>query len=281
MKNFIYLFSVSIILFFSTPSQAQYQSIFGDSLTSWKSVTCQFAGCYIDSLYDTGKDTIFGLDTFRIIGGQDLTGNAEFYLFEDTTLGIVYYRSSKRLDTTKYKIMDMSLSKGDTMFFVSNLLGNIVDSVYFVNGRKHVELNSTGYNFTMIEGVGTADGIDYRWFSGARDLICVKKNDTLYYEDSSLTNYDCNSTLTGISEIENTKQVFNLSPNPAANYISLNTIGNLKISTLKIYSISGQLKKHVKNNFNKINVSDLPNGIYYLKGDTQNGPITAKFIKSH
>ncbi|MXV38021.1 T9SS type A sorting domain-containing protein [Flavobacteriaceae bacterium Ap0902] len=64
-------------------------------------------------------------------------------------------------------------------------------------------------------------------------------------------------------------------PNPVEDFINIKVDG--EIENIDIYSINGQLIKNA--NAHKINVSDLPKGVYILKIKTTNEFFTKKIIK--
>lgn len=68
-----------------------------------------------------------------------------------------------------------------------------------------------------------------------------------------------------------------LTPNPANEYINIS--GNLKISNIVISDINGKTVLNQNNNTNNINVSQLNNGIYFVKIITNEGVATKTFIK--
>jgi len=67
-------------------------------------------------------------------------------------------------------------------------------------------------------------------------------------------------------------------PNPVKNelFIKLN---NLKVTKMSIFDYSGRLVKSINENVNSINVSDLQQGIYFLKVSTENGESIKRFKK--
>ena len=48
---------------------------------------------------------------------------------------------------------------------------------------------------------------------------------------------------------------------------------------VEIYNVEGQLVKTIDGNVNSIGISELNNGIYFVKIRTENGTATHKFIK--
>lgn len=82
------------------------------------------------------------------------------------------------------------------------------------------------------------------------------------------------------SATENTAQ-FNIFPNPASSVINVVST-NLKISTISLYSISGQKLIH-KNLYHitdqtHLDVADFPSGIYFLEIIHENGRNNYKII---
>ena len=79
---------------------------------------------------------------------------------------------------------------------------------------------------------------------------------------------------TGLLEI---KTSFNLTiyPNPANN--ELNISATNKIAKVEVYNLTGQLQS--SSNKNKVDVSDLSSGIYFVKAYSEDGVATQKFIK--
>jgi lipopolysaccharide export system protein LptA len=90
--------------------------------------------------------------------------------------------------------------------------------------------------------------------------------------------FDENATLSIDEVVANT--IINLYPNPATDVINISVTGNNNDMNAEIYNVSGQVvyKAAVQNN-SSINISNLPDGMYYIKlnGETANG--TKKFIK--
>ena len=81
-----------------------------------------------------------------------------------------------------------------------------------------------------------------------------------------------------INDNEITKSMI-LSPNPTINYFTLSA----NTTNVEIYSMTGQLVKNFKNNFNnetQFEIGDLNNGIYLVKvTDTSDREVTLKLVK--
>lgn len=70
-----------------------------------------------------------------------------------------------------------------------------------------------------------------------------------------------------------------ISPNPVEKELFLYSSTPLNIESLGIHNISGKLIQNCPSNDLKIDVHNLPTGIYYLKITTQQDIITSRFIK--
>ena len=86
------------------------------------------------------------------------------------------------------------------------------------------------------------------------------------------------STTTGLNENAMNTNSF-IYPNPSTEKINLNTA---EVVDIRIYNYTGQVVKAIQNNSGQVDVSDLNNGIYFLKVNYQNSTKTSiyKFVKN-
>jgi hypothetical protein len=84
-----------------------------------------------------------------------------------------------------------------------------------------------------------------------------------------------------INEAEFDKNInLQIYPNPATSEISLVIPNNESIVSIKIYNQNGQLVKQIfKPNAEKINISDLKAGLYFIRTDTDTNRYLSKMIK--
>lgn len=87
--------------------------------------------------------------------------------------------------------------------------------------------------------------------------------------------WELNSSTTDISEI-NSKDIFSLYPNPAAN--QLNIINKALISKIEIYDAGGKLQLTTTNS--SIDISNLKAGVYFVKAYSEKGIVSQKFVKN-
>lgn len=90
------------------------------------------------------------------------------------------------------------------------------------------------------------------------------------------------STDSTLSNIDNTLNQLTVYPNPVINDLSINLPSNINNAQINIINITGQtvLKTDVKQNYNKINLSNLPKGVYIIEIKTTSGTLTKKIIKN-
>jgi len=99
-----------------------------------------------------------------------------------------------------------------------------------------------------------------------------------HFGESEFSNESCASVPVGITEFDSK---FHIYPNPTDGEFKIEN-GELKIENVEIFDVMG--KKIIFNfqlsTFNSINLSHLPNGIYFMRIQTENGVITRKVVKN-
>ena len=79
-------------------------------------------------------------------------------------------------------------------------------------------------------------------------------------------------------DIKEYKDRFELYPNPIDDYLYITTEEN--INKIEIYNIMGVMILEKDSTSNKIDLSDLNNGIYFIKIKTDKGTIVKRIVKS-
>ncbi|UPQ78891.1 T9SS type A sorting domain-containing protein [Flavobacterium azooxidireducens] len=94
----------------------------------------------------------------------------------------------------------------------------------------------------------------------------------LYYIKTAYTNLSVNNPIS--------KKDIILYPNPVTNDLNISIANSITVERISIYSLIGQLVKSVDgSNVTTINMSDLTNGVYMVKIQTNQGVIDQKIIK--
>jgi hypothetical protein len=233
------------------------------------------------NLFGTTSDTLaFQKDTLidEIIYMKFTDGffMGNYYFREEASTGIVSYFSDA--DPTEKIIIDFSLELGDDFFVEGAWLANSgyyqVDSVYYEEGRKHIQLNLPLYyagdeKLTFIEGIGTNIGLTYKDSPSVNInpyLLCLWKDDDLVYSNIY---YDGQCSINGGTIIKNEDvDYFNIYPNPAYEFISIEINDKLNSDYFLIEIINSKGERvYFERKFKpyiKIYLSDLTAGLYIV-----------------
>jgi hypothetical protein len=73
----------------------------------------------------------------------------------------------------------------------------------------------------------------------------------------------------------------NLYPNPAKEYFDIRINGDVNVTSMEVYDVYGKLLNamNVVENPTRINVSNLANGMYFVRVNTEAGAVTKTFVK--
>ncbi|HNQ13422.1 MAG TPA: hypothetical protein PKM16_09475 [Bacteroidia bacterium] len=269
LLSFIFLFSS-----FTSKSQ-YYQSLFGQDSTQWFTLTE-----VIDAALTYRYHTIAGIDS-------TLNGNVYMKVFndfqttglirEDTVSGKTWYYSLA--SQSEKIIMDLTLQLGDTFLIHTLWMDSIpvlVDSVFLINGIKHIRLDFPLLSFTtkleFIEGSGPNAGITYQgethgWNYISDQLLCKYTDTTQVYANDDF-NGRCDVMLIGIPEVSKESKI-KVYPNPVKRNQWLNfEYTDDSIRSIQMLDVFG--KSDLLLDKNQYRISQ-PSGIYcilvsYLSG---------------
>lgn len=292
MKYLMYL----ILFLFSLNSWAQYESVFGDSATSWNLLVIYPDNTVTDSLYVV-RDSIINSETYKIVKSKTSFGGGTRYLKETEDHSKVYYYYPALSDSI-FIVLDLTLEEADTFYINTASDGKIpivVDSVYTNNSRKHIRFDYViDYRYAIeklefIEGIGSNFGLFYQGTSAyeigrSHYLLCSHKNGSLKYLNDSKDleiNSNCNIYWTKIEKQKN-KSKISVYPNPAQKMVSFKVESdNLNNFSVKIYNICGIVCKTIfsAHGAAELDISHLPDGIYFYTINTNNEVINGKLIK--
>ncbi len=138
--------------------------------------------------------------------------------------------------------------------------------------------NSVVFDFdTLSKSTNSIDTCLYFWTGS--DLLRYQVENDLVQQFDTLN--EIWTSPTAIATTNKTNPEISIYPNPAKDYIQINT-DNLNIETCEIVDINGKTIKHQTINTSKfkIKIADLPKGIYFLKFNTNNGIITKRIVKN-
>ena len=132
------------------------------------------------------------------------------------------------------------------------------------------------------------DGTAESWFTGDKMLFldidgdsvkefCYNNGNSVgYYKYNQCINYNLNLTSLSVNDIGVGENEILVYPNPTTSQIFFKT--NTKIKFVEFYDEGGKLLKR-EDNFLKINISEFPRGLYFVKIYIKNEEITKKIYK--
>lgn len=254
---------------------------------------------YYDKVAMTNEDTIVNGKTYKKLY---IFNDSIFNIYNATYLGgireenkIIYYwgdtiHISKPVNLSPQQEMmlyDYNVNIGDTLLFSNSNFFDIIveniDTVLIGNSlRKRFSFQSSAA--TWIEGIGNTQGMLFAsgpmTTKGAPtgSLICFKQNDTIVYFNSNYP--ECMPLYVQDKTTLNEMNV-SIFPNPACDNLYVELKENINDFSIIVYNLLGQEIKREKLNqlTNKVNVSDLTNGIYNLRITNKNETANFKIIK--
>lgn len=277
MKHSIFL--LTFILYINTNSKGQsYTSILGDTATSWSLGWEIFDNYMVVSLKTDGDTVIYNHQFRKIV--FEVSNQLFGFLREDTINGKAWFLY--RLDTSEQLIMDLNLSLGDS--FKINLeqwmpeFYSIVDSVFYLNNKKHIRFNSKiniagrQENFTFIEGISSNAGFAFQTQNlspsqNSHFLFCVSKDNISVFKNN-LFNGDCFPLLGSIQKIKYNSISWTLYPNPFTDSAQLlfenPMFQNFKLLIIDQFGRTHDSYDNIKTGYVMINKNSLTEGLYYF-----------------
>lgn len=110
-----------------------------------------------------------------------------------------------------------------------------------------------------------------------------------YFDNQALIYFDYNApietnyTLTFIQALDNADfsfaDQFTLFPNPAGSQVNVKSKNGIAITSISLYSMTGQLVQTQLGALDTVDVSALQSGTYIIKVHTENGTASTRFVK--
>jgi len=171
--------------------------------------------------------------------------------------------------------------------YVSMLLGyasTTTDYVFYSNNTVQ-DLDASRSNIIGKSGVtkpaylAAFYGVDDLFYSSTpSNLVAAPAAQYCFDVDAGHT-VSSNKDLTGTTGIDNVEmQNLKIYPNPVKDELRIDN-GELRINKVEICDLTGKMVNSQWLNGKSINVANLPQGIYFVKIETDKGNVTRKFIK--
>ncbi len=163
-----------------------------------------------------------------------------------------------------------------------NILGINRRVVYFTKHCKRQNLLKANRAIRLVENVGLIDDImDWGdFFCGILEtrtytLTCYNSGTAIYPANPS----NC-SPIMAINQL--IANQISISPNPVNTDLSINYPTAVQLNRVELINYLGQtISVHSSPNNQKINVSNVPNGVYFLNLDFDNQQVVKKIIVQH
>ena len=111
--------------------------------------------------------------------------------------------------------------------------------------------------------------------------IIIDSYGTKWFGNSGLAAYNENGIPISINQNKTTENVVKIFPNPTNDFLNIETLNNVKISSIEIFNMQGKLvlSERITNDQNKVDVRDLNVGVYIVRIYTDRGIVVNKMIK--
>jgi len=129
----------------------------------------------------------------------------------------------------------------------------------------------------MTEGVELNIGVDLNGINGfGVYLLCQEKDSVRVFQTNKHPTLDCNSNPTSLIETSLQNQIA-IRPNPTSTYVELNLNG-LVAKEIELLDVKGSLVKTFTNAENRLDISEIERGIYFLEVFTNAGFVSKKLM---
>lgn len=203
-----------------------------------------------------------------------------YALREDSTKKFYVFLQN---ETSEHLEADFNLTVGDT--FPNTVPPCFVGSVDTLFSLKRWKPQTLLGGKGVLEGIGLSGPLCSVMIEGNLILTCYSKNGNWLLIDSV---QGCQTIVKPPPPVdasaitENSLEQLVMYPNPASDVLFLNHSGNSQKMELSVYDAQGNLKQLTKHSVlpSKIDISDLPKGLYIIEIRTENKIERRKFCKS-
>ena len=194
-------------------------------------------------------------------------------------------------------LVDAEIGLGDVYPFISYEEHDNIFYFFFDNLYGYLDLNETNQEFTITEGYlhfGDTHGTEaaslvvnefflsdpYNYVFNNSFTYLFREEGEIIFLDITNANGDVATFFT--TTLSNTafeRIELSIYPNPTSNLLHIEA-SQTDVSTVEIFDVQGKRVMQVSPaNLSEIDVSQLTNGMYFLKVSTSDGELTRKFVK--
>jgi Leucine-rich repeat (LRR) protein len=196
-----------------------------------------------------------------------------------TSLNVDSNIALKTLYCSQNTISSLNLSNNSNLELL-NCFSNQITTLDLSNNSSFISLSCQSNQLTSINlKNGNNTNVTSIATTNNPNLTCIQVDDAAY-STTNWTNVDAQTSFSENCISLNTESFestyTNIYPNPASNYISIET--PLEVIKVELYNILGKLVLN-ENTPNKINISNFPNGLYIIKIHTTESIVSKKILK--
>jgi len=190
------------------------------------------------------------------------------------------YNITNRIDTLSYTNLDSSLIFLDSHFEIEP---------YFENPSELCDIIINGYEYSedhfesdiIIKEYGKGLGLTYSYFYSGIGHTIEHKYSLFYYKKGELECGTLDLTNSIFNNIEKPNIPFSIFPVPANSFINIVNSSGAHSFQYNILNLNGQtlISDKAFANFNKINISNLKQGLYFIQILFDDKIVVIKFIK--
>ncbi len=263
---------ITMLLLISIAMYSQYESIFGDSVTTFNIIPHGICDAVTTEEIVFRNDTVINSKTYKYSETGLFFYNDTIFVSEDTVSGKIWLFNRDK--AREYIIADFSLNKGEAFLLYSYNFNDStsikVDSVYNIDGRKHIRFENkyietcvvSPVGLELIEGIGSNAGILYNSDHTISSLLlCLQKDDEKVY---SFFDDKCFYESVGILDSKDAG-VF-VYPNPVIDFFNIIIDSGIEHEyCVTIYNSNGRLLIEDNNigSTNNYDMLSFDSGIYY------------------
>ena len=235
---------------------------------------------------ETPADNTFTLDQ-TVVGSYDpndktclqgetiepsMVGEYVHYLIRFENTGTYFAENivvKDMIDTSKFDIATLVPLKSSHDFF-TRISGNKVEFIFENINLDFDDATNDGYVLFKIKTLPTLT---------IGDTFSNQVNIYFDYNFPIVTNnYTTTVQLLNNQSFE-FSSYFTLYPNPVKDVLNIQSKQDLIVNSMEIYNQLGQIVMAVANTSNRVDISNLASGIYFVKVNTDKGTANTKFIK--
>lgn len=225
------------------------------------------------------NNVTISVNSVNLIADARTTNNSDSYNYEFLAVQS-FITSSVKLE------LQLDIYGSETSWEVLDNAGNILYSseeyadenpdVPAVKNYTFNLANNTCYIFKIYDSYGDGFCCDYGdgYYKLTTDSGTVMVNNTSFNSDEALYPFIVGSIL-GVKETN--KLVADIFPNPVTDILNITKVSNN--ATFAIYNVAGQFISKGKVTNNKVNVSSLAKGVYFIEISEKGATSKMKFIK--